>query len=807
MLGEHVDTGTISLEQLFWYSSDDLAIMASKKSQSGDDRFQKVKKDPRFWEMPEKEHKIKIDKRFQSMFHDDRFKLKYTVDKRGRPVNHTTSEDLKRFYNLSDSEEEKEDGKDTEEKKKKKKTKAKLDSGEGRGEGDQPIRGVRLCEEGEEDDKVPHVEGDGDYVDLAASISDGSEDEEDDDEDEDEEADVESDVESGSEDESGSESDEDSDGSGPDLARGKGNVETSSDEDSDDDVEAVLKREEEEIQHDWGELCKDAPRSEEVTQRLAVCNMDWDRMKAKDLLALFNSFKPKGGVVLSVKIYPSEFGKERIQQEQTQGPLELMALPEDPDKDTEEEKIYREKMRDYQFKRLKYYYAVVECDSLDTAAKIYQECDGFEYESSCSILDLRFVPDDVTFDEEPKDLATDVDLSAYTPKLFTSTAAATSKVELTWDETDHERVTAMNRKFNKDELLQMDFNAYLASSSDDDDDEDGVEMEKEEDLPEVKQPEEASKEVEKKARKGKQSSDKQIEKYREMLKSIQEKDKKKDDKGMEMEITWVPGLKETTEQLVKKKLEGKDKLTPWEEFIEKKKDKKKQKKTKGKQESDDSDLSDDELPPDVDFDDPFFAEELGSMDLKKKAKSKKNRKVEEERTPEEEEELEKQKAEMALLMDDQDDDKHKHFNYDKIVEEQNLSKKKKKKLLKKDNTSLEEDDFQVDVKDPRFQAMFTSHLYNLDPSDPGYKKTKATQSIQVEKQRRREERQRDQDEALKSSQAPPTQEVGEKKQETDASGQAVAEPTKKMDPGLSMLIKSIKNKTEQFQARKKQKTM
>uniref|UniRef100_A0A8C8ERZ3 NUC153 domain-containing protein n=1 Tax=Oncorhynchus tshawytscha TaxID=74940 RepID=A0A8C8ERZ3_ONCTS len=782
--------------------------MASKKDQSGDDRFQKVKKDPRFWEMPEKEHKIKIDKRFQSMFHDDRFKLKYTVDKRGRPINHTSSEDLKRFYNLSDSEEEREDGKDKEEEeeeKKKNKTQAKLGSVEGEDKvvdepkkplkkgkasqsiksgpkGDQPIRGVRLCEEGdeEEDDKVPHV--DGDDVDQAASISDGSEDEEDDDEDE-------ADVESGSEDESGSESDEDSNSSGPDLARGKGNVETSSDEDDDDDVEAILKHEEEEIQHDWGELCKDAPRSEEVTQRLAVCNMDWDRMKAKDLLALFNSFKPKGGVVLSVKIYPSEFGKERVQQEQTQGPLELIALPEDPDKDTEEEMIYREKMRDYQFKRLKYYYAVVECDSLDTAAKIYQECDGFEYESSCSILDLRFIPDDVTFDEEPKDLATDVDLSAYTPKLFTSTAAATSKVELTWDETDHERVTAMNRKFNKDELLQMDFNAYLASSSDDDDDEDGVEMEKEEELPEVKQPEEASKEVEKKVRKGKQSSGKQIEKYREILKSIQEKDQKKEDKGMEMEITWVPGLKETTEQLVKEKLEGKDKLTPWEEFIEKKKDKKKQKKTKGKQESDDSDLSGDELPADVDFDDPFFAEELGSM-----AKQKLPIIF-----------LTNPQAEMALLMDD--DDKHKHFNYDKIVEEQNLSKKKKKKLLKKDNTRLEEDDFQVDVKDPRFQAMFTSHLYNLDPSDPGYKKTKATQSIQVEKQRRREERQRNQDEALKSSQAPPAQEVGAKKQGTDASGHAVAEPTKKMDPGLSMLIKSIKNKTEQFQARKKQKTM
>lgn len=34
---------------------------------------------------------------------------------------------------------------------------------------------------------------------------------------------------------------------------------------------------------------------------------------------------------------------------------------------------------------------------------------------------------------------------------------------------------------------------------------------------------------------------------------------------------------------MKKKLEGKDKLTPWEEFLEKKKDRKKQKKSQRKQ--------------------------------------------------------------------------------------------------------------------------------------------------------------------------------------------------------------------------------
>jgi hypothetical protein len=48
---------------------------------------------------------------------------------------------------------------------------------------------------------------------------------------------------------------------------------------------------------------------------------------------------------------------------------------------------------------------------------------------------------------------------------------------------------------------------------------------------------------------------------------------------------------------------------------------------------------------------------------------------------------------MALLVMDEEEDSKKHFNYDKIVEHQNLSKKKKKQLMKK--KELVEDDFEV----------------------------------------------------------------------------------------------------------------
>uniref|UniRef100_A0A8C8B7Z5 ESF1 nucleolar pre-rRNA processing protein homolog n=1 Tax=Otus sunia TaxID=257818 RepID=A0A8C8B7Z5_9STRI len=852
--------------------------MSSQEEILNDGRFSRVTRDPRFWEMPEKERKIKIDKRFRAMFHDEKFKLKYTVDKRGRPVNYSSTENLRKFYALSESDSDlsEDDSKEHTEKKKKKKKKAKpkgeADSAKlltddlSREENEKNKQGVDqtgevvtklrdLKNEGEkiasklslkEDSKKTATEIDrsrgdkgllhkgekeqGDasggrsissqkkqkssqptstksvkaprrdhslggkikssvtadtcdqsdisksHLEEENSASDTSEyaeleeeepeddgetgeEEEPDDGETGEEEDSEDDGETGEED-SDSEDDEESD-SGPDLARGIGNIETSSEDD--EDLNELFPKEPE-IEHSWRELDKDAPRGDEVTSRLAVCNMDWDRLKAKDLLALFNSFTPKGGTVFSVKIYPSEFGKERLKEEEQKGPVELFDLPENT---TENDGLYREKLREYQFKRLKYFYAVVECDSPETASKIYEECDGLEFESSCSFIDLRFIPDNVTFDDKPKDVASEVNVAVYKPKYFTSAAMGTSKVDITWDETDHERVMSLSRTFKKEELLDMDFQAYLASSSEEEEEQQqggDVAHDLEDDKP----------------RKSQKDDEEQIAKYRELLKSIQEKEKKQEEKDIGMEIKWVPGLKETAEEMVKNRLEGKDNLTPWQKYLEKKKEKrilKKKRKAAAEREQ-----SEDELPSDVDLNDPYFAEELEKTGLKNKPESVEN-------TSEDEDEVEKQKAEMALLMMDDEDDTRKHFNYKKIVEQQNLSKKKKKLLMKK--KELLEDDFQVNVADTRFQAMFTSPLFNLDPSDPNFKKTKAVEKILEEKARRREEKEQDLKEASKGQ------------ENKMAKKGEVAK--KAIDPALSMLIKSVKNKTEEFQARKRQK--
>lgn len=69
-----------------------------------DSRFTKYLNDPKYRQIPKHERKVQIDKRFQSMFNDEKFKVKYTVDKRGRPINETSTENLRKYYEVDESE-------------------------------------------------------------------------------------------------------------------------------------------------------------------------------------------------------------------------------------------------------------------------------------------------------------------------------------------------------------------------------------------------------------------------------------------------------------------------------------------------------------------------------------------------------------------------------------------------------------------------------------------------------------------------------------------------------------------------------
>jgi len=200
-----------------------------------------------------------------------------------------------------------------------------------------------------------------------------------------------------------------------DYARGEGRIDSessSSEEEEDSDEEDQKETEEETVQFDkWGEMDADAEATEEATARLAVCNMDWDRVAADDIFLALSSFCPPGGSVRRVRVFVSDFGERRLAEEERLGPEELRARDaaeaeakyedeDEPELDEKEaERRAMEKVRAYQVNRLRYYYAVADMDSAESANAVYTECDGKEYELSATRFDLRFIPEDMEFEE------------------------------------------------------------------------------------------------------------------------------------------------------------------------------------------------------------------------------------------------------------------------------------------------------------------------------------------------------------------------------------------------------------------------
>lgn len=120
--------------------------------------------------------------------------------------------------------------------------------------------------------------------------------------------------------------------------------------------------------------------------------------------------------------------------------------------------------------------------------------------------------------------------------------------------------------------------------------------------------------------------------------------------------------------------------------------------------------------------------------------------------------------------------------------------KNEKKNKRKKKNKLEEpekDDFEIDVHDNRFSALYSSHHYAVDPSDPQFKKTKAMDSIIREKQRRLD-----------------TRKEGDKKKQENKQADVINTSNKKkaVDPGLSALIKTVKSNAVKYQDKRNKST-
>ena len=107
-----------------------------------------------------------------------------------------------------------------------------------------------------------------------------------------------------------------------------------------------------------------------------------------------------------------EEGEDEEEDDEDEGEEEGEHEGEDGRVDEGEEDdgaVNEAKLREYERSKLRYFFAVVECDSAATANALYESCDGAEFEHSANKFDLRFIPDGMGFgDRRARDHCTEV---------------------------------------------------------------------------------------------------------------------------------------------------------------------------------------------------------------------------------------------------------------------------------------------------------------------------------------------------------------------------------------------------------------
>ncbi|OQE43393.1 hypothetical protein PENCOP_c003G02843 [Penicillium coprophilum] len=529
--------------------------------------------------------------------------------------------------------------------------------------------------------------------------------------------------------------------------------------------------EEDEAEEDEIEF-PDQQRSEvplgEVTNRIAVVNLDWENIRAEDLMAVFSSFLPSGGRVLNATVYPSEFGKERMEREEVEGPPKEIfgsekkkntsddSEEEELDSDEEEEEIKKSmlkaddgeefnstQLRRYQLDRLRYYYAIIKFSSKDVAKHVYDLVDGAEYLSSANFFDLRFVPEDTDFsDDKARDECSRIP-DGYKPTEFVTDALQHSKVKLTWDADDKSRKEAQARAFrgSRQDIDENDLKAYLGSDSsdnEDSDDEDGGVEVVDNTVGEASTTKLSKKEAER-------------QRMRALLGLSAEPTRTKPERPVgEMEVTFTSGLAGGHGKDTIFENEPEIEESTLEKYVRKERERKKRRKEKLKTpkpssgddaaaDSENNEATPAEAPQqeeeEMGFNDPFFDDPTGQATAGSRRKEER-RKKREERAAEEAASA-AQRAELELLMVDDEKVNIKHFDMTEIEKAEKQARKKGKGKKGKKVEPVQADDFKVNVSDPRFSRLYDTHDFAIDPTNPRFKSTSGMKALLDEGRKRR----------------------------------------------------------------------
>ncbi|KAI9877622.1 MAG: pre-rRNA-processing protein esf1 [Pleopsidium flavum] len=523
----------------------------------------------------------------------------------------------------------------------------------------------------------------------------------------------------------------------------------------------------------------------EISSRIAVVNLDWDNIRAADLMAVFSSFVPMSGRILKASVYPSEFGGERMEREEMEGPpKEIFAAAEGKEGDgsseseeagedeDEDEKIKKSivqedkgeefdsaKLRRYQLERLRYYYAVLTCSSPAVAKHIYDAVDGTEYLTTANFFDLRFIPDDIDFsNDKPRDECERMP-DGYRPNDFVTDALQHSKVRLTWDADDGARKEVQRRAFagSRAEIDENDLKAYLGSDSSDDEGPGPVVIDASTMITTSGNGNGIGSENEKATPKA-TKKERERQRMRSLLglgaASAPGKKSKATTGGPvgDMQITFCSGLSSAPAKSSVFENEPESVETTVEKYVRKEKERKARRKEKmkgarngdpttsaGANGSPDVEGEDDAPNGELGFEDPFFTAPADDKVANTALRKAERRKKREQRAADEVASSAK-RAELELLMVDDKASDVKHFDMNEIQKAEKAARKRnrRKRAAAEENGEKEQSGFQMDVQDPRFSSLFESHEFAIDPTNPRFKGTAGMKALLEEGRRKRQ---------------------------------------------------------------------